>query len=233
MSADPCGIPERIQYYEAVRTTKNQDTFAMDSNAYKTSSNYMTECFNIERVLTGSKGKTYGMRDEYRTSGKAARLIHGSIISMADEYLRSDPVLWIPSEVWFGFLMRQVHEIQRTQIAIARKHPPNLGVLTSILNYMLHSTTTTPIVFDLHLREYLALLEYRNVLETQQDDITVLALMGANTKVQRARTAVRLEISRADAEHESEEFPLGRRPSWVRLKSAIASSPPSIMKPWM
>ncbi|KAG2029786.1 hypothetical protein BDR03DRAFT_975545, partial [Suillus americanus] len=231
-------------YYEAVRTTNNQ----------KTSSNYMTECFNIERVLTGSKGKTYGMQDKYRTSGKAARLILESVMSMAEEYLRSDPVLWIPSEVWFGFLARRVHEIQRTQIAIVRRHPPNLGILTSILNYMLRSTTSTPIVFNSHLRKSLALLEYRNILETagmfflqefdltsdtclydvqQQDDITVLALMGANTKVQRARTAARLEISRADADSKSEQFSLGQRPSWARLKSAIASSPANIMKPWV
>ena len=127
------------------------------------------------------------------------------IIVQAEEYLRSDPVLWIPSEVWFGFLARRVHEIQRTQIAIVRRRPPNLGILTSILNHMLHSTISTPIVFDSHLRESLALLEYRNVLETagmfflqefdlssdtclydvqQQDDITVLSLMGANTKAQ-------------------------------------------------
>lgn len=176
------------------------------------------------------------------------------IIVQAEEYLRSDPVLWIPSEVWFGFLARRVHEIQRTQIAIVRRRPPNLGILTSILNHMLHSTISTPIVFDSHLRESLALLEYRNVLETagmfflqefdlssdtclydvqQQDDITVLSLMGANTKAQRARNAARLEVSIADAEYESEEFPLGRRPSWGRLKSAIASSPAVIMKPWV
>jgi hypothetical protein len=68
-------------YYEAVRTTNNKVGFATDSDAYKTSSNYMMECFNLERVLTGSKDKTYGVRDEYRTSGKAARLILDSVIS--------------------------------------------------------------------------------------------------------------------------------------------------------
>ncbi|KAG1767526.1 hypothetical protein EDD22DRAFT_949981 [Suillus occidentalis] len=241
-------------YYEAVRTTNNQVSFALDSDAYKTTSNYMTECFNIERVLAGSKDKTYGVRDEYRTSGKAARLILANILSKADEYLRSDPVLWIPSDLWFGFLARRVREIQRTQLAIVKRHPPNLGILTSILNHMLRCTITTPIIFDPHLRESLALLEYRNVVETagmfflqefdlrsdtclydvqQQDDVTVLALMGANTKSQRARTAARLEMSRADVESESEEFPIGRRPSWARLKSAVESSPALIMRPWV
>jgi hypothetical protein len=68
-------------YYEAVRTTNNQVSFALDSDAYRASSNYMTECFNIERVLTGSKDKTYGVRDEYRTSGQAARIILDNVIS--------------------------------------------------------------------------------------------------------------------------------------------------------
>jgi len=72
-------------YYEAVRTTNNQVSFATDSDAYKTSSNYMTECFNIERVLTGSKDKTYGVRDEYRTSGEAARLILDSVITKVSD----------------------------------------------------------------------------------------------------------------------------------------------------
>jgi hypothetical protein len=118
---------------------------------------------------------------------------------------------------------------------------------------MLRCTTTTPIIFDAHLRESLALLEYRNVLETagmfflhefdlssdtclydvqQQDDITDLALMGATTKAQRARTAARIEVSRDDAEAESEDFPIGRRPSWTRLKTAVANSPAMIMRPW-
>ncbi|KAG1717804.1 hypothetical protein EDB19DRAFT_1839136 [Suillus lakei] len=101
--------------------------------------------------------------------------------------------------VWFELLRRRVREIQRTQISIIKKNPPNLGVLTGVLNHMLRSTTSTPKIYDSHVRESLALLEYRNVLETagmfflqdfnidsdtclaevqQIDDVHVLALMG-------------------------------------------------------
>ena len=171
----------------------------------------------------------------------------------AREYLKSDPVLWIPSKVWFELLRRRVREIQRTQISIIKKNPPNLGVLTGVLNHMLRSTTSTPKIYDSHVRESLALLEYRNILETagmfflqdfdidsdtclaevqQIDDVHVLALMGVNAKAQRDR-AVRRRDAWQSTESELEDYPLGRTPTWTRLKAAISNSPAMIMRPWM
>ena len=145
-----------------------------------------------------------------------------------------------------------MREIQRTQIFIVRKNPPNLGILTGLLNHMLRSTTSTPIIYDLHVRESLALLEYRNVLETagmfflqdfdlasdtcldevqQIDDVHVLALMGANAKAQRDRAIGRIEGWK-NTDSETDDYPLGRTPTWTRLKTAIANSPGLIMRPW-
>ncbi|KAG1760492.1 hypothetical protein EV702DRAFT_985523 [Suillus placidus] len=239
-------------YYESIRTNNNRVSFASDSDAYKLSPPYMAECFEMVKVIDGCKEKTYGVRDEYRVSGHAARIMLENIETKATEYLRSDPVLWIPSKVWFELIRRRVRELQRTQIAIVKKNPPNLGILTGLLNHMLRSTTTTPIIYDFHVRESLALLEYRNVLETagmfflqefdlasetcldevqQVDDVNVLALMGVNAKAQRDR-AVGRSNPQAMAESELEDYPLGRTPTWNRLKSAIANSPAMIMRPW-
>jgi len=258
-------------YYEAVRTTRNQVSFASDSDAYKVSPSYMAECSDIIKILTGCKEKTYGVRDEYRVSGKAAIIIldeivskvgnvqprnlaqHSSPYTKAKEYVTSRPILWIPSYVWFEFIARRVREIQRTQINIVKKNPPNLGVLTGILNHMLRATTSTPIVFDSHVRESLALIDYKTVSKTsgmlflqefdmcsttcldevqQVDDVHVLALMGVNAKAQRDRAVALAEACRDDVDSESEEFPLGRTPSWRRLKFAIANTPAVIMRPW-
>ncbi|KAG1718054.1 uncharacterized protein EDB91DRAFT_1067025, partial [Suillus paluster] len=239
-------------YYESIRTNNNQVNFASDSDAYKLAPSYMAECFQICKVIDGCRGKTYGVRDEYRVSGQAARIILDNIESKAMEYLQSDPILWIPSKIWFEFMKRRVREIQRTQIAIVKKNPPNLGILTGLLNHMLRSTTSTPIIYDFHVRESLALLEYRNVLETagmfflqefdvgsdacldavqQVDDVNVLAIMGVNAKAQRDRAVGRLE-SFQSTEPELEDYPLGRKPTWNRLKAVVASSPATIMRPW-
>jgi hypothetical protein len=170
----------------------------------------------------------------------------------AREYLKSDPVLWIPSKIWFELLRRRVREIQRTQISIVKRNPPNLGILTGVLNHMLRSTTSTPIIYDSHVNESLALLEYRNVLETagmfflqnfdlgsdtcleevqQIDDVNVLALMGVTAKAQRDRAVRRMDTC-TSTESELEDYPLGRTPTWTRLKAAISSSPAMIMRPW-
>jgi len=89
-----------------------------------------------------------------------------------------------------------------------KKNPPNLGVLTGILNHMLQSTILTPIVFDSHLWEFLALINYKTVLEMagmlflqefdissmtclyevqQVNDVHVFALMGVTAKAHRDR----------------------------------------------
>jgi hypothetical protein len=62
-------------YYESIRTNSNQANFASDSDAYKLSQSYMAECTEIAKVVEGCKEKTYGVRDEYRVSGHAARII--------------------------------------------------------------------------------------------------------------------------------------------------------------
>ncbi|KAG1843312.1 hypothetical protein DFJ58DRAFT_854529 [Suillus subalutaceus] len=240
-------------YYESIRTNNNQANFASDSDAYKLSPSYMAECFEIAKVVDGCKDKTYGVRDEYRVSGHAARIMLDNMESKAREYLQSDPILWVPSKIWFELIRRRVREIQRTQISIVKKNPPNLGILTGLLNHMLRSTTSTPIVYDFHVRESLALLEYRNVLETagmfflqefdldsdtcleevqQIDDVNVLALMGVNAKAQRDRAVGRMHAWRS-SESELEDYPIGRTPTWTRLKAALANSPAMIMRPWM
>ena len=79
--------------------------------------------------------------------------------------MASNPVLWLSSNIWFNLLARRMEEIQRTQIQLRRINPPNLGILTGILNHMLRSTISTPIVYDFHVRESLALLKYRHIVE--------------------------------------------------------------------
>src|SRR5258708_15344395 len=181
------------------------------------------------------------------------RMTRALLAMQAREYLKSDPVLWIPSKVWFELLRRRVREIQRTQISIIKKNPPNRRVLTGVLNHMLRSTTSAPKLYGSRVRESLALLEYRNVLETagmfflqdfdidsdtclaevqQIDDVHVLALMGVNEKAQRDR-AVRRRDAWQSTESELEDYPLGRTPTWTRLKAAISNSPAMIMRACM
>ncbi|KAG1785107.1 uncharacterized protein HD556DRAFT_1451070 [Suillus plorans] len=79
----------------------NQANFISDSDVYKLSSVYMAECFDIMKVVDGCKKKTYSVRDEYRVSSHAARIMLDNIESKAIQYLQLDLILWIPSTIWF------------------------------------------------------------------------------------------------------------------------------------
>ncbi|KAG1812329.1 hypothetical protein EV424DRAFT_1349364 [Suillus variegatus] len=59
---------------------------------------------SILQIMDNCKENTYGVRDEYRVSGHAPRIILDNIDIKAREYLRSDPVLWILSKIWFELI---------------------------------------------------------------------------------------------------------------------------------
>jgi hypothetical protein len=62
-------------YYESIKMNSNQAHFASNSDTYKPSLSYMAECTKTTKVIEGCKEKIYGIRDEYRVSRHAARII--------------------------------------------------------------------------------------------------------------------------------------------------------------
>ncbi|KAG2108245.1 uncharacterized protein F5147DRAFT_652964 [Suillus discolor] len=220
-------------YYKSIRTNSNQGNFASDSDAYKLSPSYMTECFKIAKPLDGCKDKMYGVRDEYRVSGHVAKIILDNIDIKAKEYLQSDPILWIPSKIWFELIRRHVREIQRTQISIVKKNPPNLSILTGVLNHMLRSTTSTPIIYDSHTAGMFFLQDFNLGSETcleevqQIDDVNVLALMGVNAKDHRNRAVERIDSWKNTGSEEDYPLAVGRlivmftRQTWLMLMEDV------------
>ena len=61
-----------------------------------------------------------------------------------------DPIVWIPSELWFTFLKRRSIEISDAQrkLSLLAQRPPNYGLVISILSYMLQHVGITPILKD-------------------------------------------------------------------------------------
>lgn len=256
-------------YYEAVQPSNNNPVFLKDSDAYSLKKSYGKECFALVKIFRKVKHKTYGVRDEYRVSGQAAQVLLREIIPQvrkpfcapsctniahkARRYMRSKPVLWLPSRVWFEFLSRRVEEIQRTQIQLKHRNPPNLGIMTGILNHMLRCIITTPIIYDFHVRESMALLECRNVVAKakmfflhdlelnlvpcldsiqESDDFRVLALMGLDSKGQRDRALAAQNRVVLERFNQTSMFPIGPNPTWGQLKKAVSANPVLMLKEW-
>ena len=70
-------------------------------------------------------------------------------------------MLWIPSELWFSFLIRRLEGLNNVHATIYRLQPPNYGVISGLFAYLMQSVIFTPPVVNAYVRESLAALQYR------------------------------------------------------------------------
>ena len=83
------------------------------------------------------------------------------------EYLEhANPILAVKSEVYFGFQMRRMKEIQNVQHFLSEYWPPNYGMATALLMHMLCNIPHSPMSQTTHLRDALKELQYKKVMDT-------------------------------------------------------------------
>jgi hypothetical protein len=159
--------------------------------------------------------------------------------------MHSKPYLWLPSKTWFEFLSRRISVLRETQRFLAEREPPNYGIMTGLLTYMLQSTLFTPPIVSSFVKESLSLLRFSQVVDrfgmfflhdldlTQEnclpevldrDDADVLRALGVKLK----KRKVRME-SPSDCE---EQYPIGKSPTWKEIEKCIEETPLKLMRSW-
>jgi hypothetical protein len=161
-------------------------------------------------------------------------------------------ILWLPSEIWFQFLAGRLDALRRSYEIIYHKEPENHGVLAGLWTYLMQSVMFTPTMVHSYVTNSLAMLRFkqrvdrfgmfflhdlnlekRSILKEvmQADDLEVRRTLGISKRKQRIRP--RLPPPSPMTSMEVAEFPLGRTPSWVQIKNAIADKPWEMMRPWI
>ena len=67
------------------------------------------------------------------------------------DFLATEPILWLPSKVWFKYLAARVEELEMLQRRLQQIHPPNYGVLTSLVCYLIREVTSTQLIPPAHV----------------------------------------------------------------------------------
>ncbi|KAG1842328.1 hypothetical protein F4604DRAFT_1938881 [Suillus subluteus] len=251
--ARPSQICFRSAYqlcYEAIRPNNNQPKLISDRDAYHLTEAYLKECGWMHEIYSGGPSRrAYGCRDEYRMSGQAALEVlpylkkqvglqpsASPFMSLtnndqAEAFMKSQPILWIPSKVWFGLMNSRLEGLRRAQKTLKVEKPLNYGIQTSILCHLLRSLTSTPIVMDLHLRQSLQSLDVERIRDRdgmlflydaqqtiiKEDNAEVHKIMGANVK-SRPKT-----LTPSNPITSSDDWPIGPQPSWkdVGIESGL------------
>ncbi|TDL14059.1 hypothetical protein BD410DRAFT_699596, partial [Rickenella mellea] len=242
--------------FEVVRRDGGRPVYyCKDGDAYSGNRTYL-QCMEKKiKLFRKAREKGFGVRDETRASGLAVRSMLEGAIEKAYAFLESDPIVWIPSRVWFGMLERRYRAIRATQLQLLRRDPlpSNLGILSAVLMHMVRAATITPIVMkaylthalqDLHQAEQMEMwgmfmikcLDLRNdnimpLVEGEDDDQVLRDCGGAVARKNIAQR--RMERFMRKKGQVTPEFPLGENPTWEELNSAVKNKPEVVMREWV
>jgi hypothetical protein len=164
----------------------------------------------------------------------------------------SEAILWLPSQVWFEFLRRRLETLVEHHQSLYHRNPAasNYGVMTGLFTYLMQSVLFTPTMVNSYVRESLALLNYKATVDRfgmfflhdldmtrdvclpgvlVKDDLDILRKLGVEGI--RGLPNPRADPPRNDDEEE-EAYPIGRKPSWQELITALKVQPWTIMRRW-
>ncbi|KAF8870254.1 hypothetical protein BD779DRAFT_1681314 [Infundibulicybe gibba] len=231
--------------YEVIRNKNNTRVLFTDKDAYSLEPQYIEHIDNVLSIYrdVGPKN-SYGVRDEYRIGGRALMMVMGDIHNKVEKMINAQPMIWISSKLWFGFLSRRIQALFHVQRHLVTTHADNLGVMTGLISFLTQSTISTPKIVQPYTNEALAMLRYKNVVSIfgmmflhgldltkdpcleevhTTDPLVVLDLMGVIPPAKRAHLAL--------GGHEAlDRFPLGAWPTWKQIKICIATVPRKLIE---
>jgi len=140
--------------------------------------------------------------------------------------------------------MQAIFQVQHRLYTLS---PPNYGILTGLLTYLLQSVLYTPTMVSSYVNESLALLRFREVVDRfgmfflhdldlsrevclpavlRADDLGVLKALGVKLVKKKTHRSL-------DSDVPTEAYPLGEAPSWADVESCIRDQPWTLMRPWL
>jgi len=250
--------------YEATRQHDNKRNLFDEKEVYTRSPKFHEE---INSVLTiyGEKApnQDYGTRDEFRVGGMAldqmvdfvaemvcsyiANLKQYLTIFQVNDFLETQPILWISSRVWFGLLRRRLKIAYDIHELLWRKQSVGYGSMSGVYAFVLQSVIFTPPKVNWYVREILATMNYKGLcdkfgmffiemedphrpwimdLDINVDEFQVLREL--KLKLKRPRYILR---DRQD-HNDDRQYPLGPTPTHQEIISSLQSNPTVLIPRW-
>jgi hypothetical protein len=210
--------------------------------------------------------QSYGVRDEFRISGQAVneliKCVDDSVriylcvfreidrqtgFKQVLEFQATEPVLWIPSKLWFAFLSRCLTILNKTHERIYRIQPSNYGIISGLFAYLMQSVIFTPPKVNAYVRESLAVLQYQRHCNTfgmffldtldlnnaacliakilPEDDASVHRILGP--LVRKPRLSI---TRREDDEEDLTQYPIREMLTWTQITRSLEANPTILIR---
>lgn len=159
-------------------------------------------------------------------------------------------ILWIPSGTFFAWITRRLVELKDLQLNVARIKPPNLGLLSALLVYLMQHVMTTPLPKHRFMNNILANVKFALVIGESGMfflrglDLETLKVDDVDSSDPEEVKSIYKVLKKAPSKRPvpkrltlteralSNEFPWGRAMSWTMIKFALEDSPTRFIREW-
>jgi len=165
------------------------------------------------------------------------------------DFINSQPILWLPSDVWFKFLDRRLGILAEMQTKLYIIRPPNYGALSGLFAYLMQSVIFTPPVVNTFIRESLAALEYKrhcnsdgmfflHTFDLSKDPCLEEILQVDDCNIKRLLGGIKdpgvtwAQALPEGGDEENINYPLGRTPTWAEITQSLQTNPLELMPKW-
>ncbi|KDQ08086.1 hypothetical protein BOTBODRAFT_180115, partial [Botryobasidium botryosum FD-172 SS1] len=237
--------------YEARRTADNVPVLATDKAAFEMTEAYHKDCVRRKEAYTEASKLPFGARDEWRVGPETYSAAIKDCNRLARACFESNGILFIPSELWFGFLMRRAAALEFAQSRTYKINPVNYGALLGLYAHLKRSIDNTVPVPPPHVRQTLSILCLPEIaarfgmawLHNLNLDLTSpldeLAfedkLLGVYKSLgyQVGKNPNRKKAVPKRVAGTSKEYPIGEWPTLTSLRREMGQRPLSLIKPWV
>jgi hypothetical protein len=169
--------------------------------------------------------------------------------NQATDYLDSEPILWIKSDVFFQFLSRRLVELRNVQLHLAHLQPSNYGIMTAVILHIMRSVMVTPRITQSFLGVALRDLRFNTIMNRfgmfflhdleirtgtlkelhPEDTPAVLHAYARSLKSLKKKTLTNAQPHKRVTVSDEREFPWGPNPSWTRIQQLLDTEPESFL----
>ena len=253
--------------YEALRKADNQRELFKLQDVYQLNRKFRHEYKTVMEIYGDhAKKQSYGVRDEYRVGGAAMKHFMEHVDDMVSKgyehnlslrnltmiqvqsIMNTQPILWLPSEIWFQFLAQRLKALKKQQEQLQVMQPANYGLLTGLHQFLMQSIIFTPPITETFVRNALYILRYRANITRQgmfflheldltleschpelpeKDDLFIIQRIGVPLQ-ERRKTFTAIQQAQRDVDR----YPIGNKPSWRLVIETIQQTPWILMERW-
>ncbi len=162
-------------------------------------------------------------------------------------FLSTEPILWLSSQLWFEFLSRRLQVLNLAHERIWKKHPENFGVVNGLFAFLMQSVIFTPPIVNWYVRESLTALRFRASCDTfgmfflDLEDLNSPWRIEGLVKVDETVIIRHLQIKvirrhkpkpERAVKEELSGYPLGEEPTWNEITVSLQGNPMTLIPKW-